>query len=129
MAAETESKQSWRAAIYAMVAVIVIAIFAVTSWVSWVGVGTLCVNNNIAPGSTAAAVCEIELPNWHGNGSSTSVDNLYEYFTLALPLLILLIGIAASRILRRPRIFWGAASVATLVLLLPWLALILLPRS
>jgi hypothetical protein len=129
MAAEHDNERIASAGITMFAALLAIGILAVASWVSWVGVGTACVSTTFSAGSPAAGVCEVELANWHGKGSSTSADNLHDYFVLALPVLILIGGVALSRYRRHRRPFWLALSAAIIVLLLPLLGLILLPRS
>jgi cytochrome bd-type quinol oxidase subunit 2 len=106
-------------------ALVAIAIMAVASWVSWVGVGTACVNTDFPAGSSAAVVCEVELSNWGGKSGSTPGDNARENVMLALPLLIVLGGVAISRAERGPRAFWLTLLVAVVVLVAPWPSVIL----
>jgi hypothetical protein len=102
-----------------LAALLAIVIVAGASWVSWVGIGTDCVNA-LSSGPAAAGVCEVEV----GNSTSTSANDLHDYLILALPLLIVLGGVAYSRALGRKRAFWLASLAAIIVLIAPWLILL-----
>jgi hypothetical protein len=78
--------------------------------------------------SQAYIVCEVEHPFRPNPAPGEPLSHkLYELFLLALPVLIVVVGIAVSRCRRRWRPFAVSLPIAIFVVLLPWVALLVLP--
>jgi hypothetical protein len=108
-------------------ALLTIAVIALMSWVSWVGVGVACSDGTeLHRGTPQGLVCEIQVSHWHegASRSQAAVDRAEEYLMLVVPVLIVLGGIALGAARHRRRPFWLALTLAIVVLLAPWLALL-----
>jgi hypothetical protein len=113
-------------------AVFAILVTAAASWASWTAVGDACINSTtLDRGSPAGAICELEVANWHASGVGTASlgDRLHEDFMLALPIAMVLGGIAVAAIRKRRRFFWVAALIAVATRLAPLIGVVLLPGT
>jgi hypothetical protein len=115
-----------RKRVFAPGASLLLILVAVVSWISWIATGAICSNaTDLHRGTARGSICEMQHPHWHiAAGGASPGDRLYELGLIALPVAILLGGIAASALHQRQRPIWFALIFALALCILPLIGLV-----
>lgn len=108
-----------RGVLWPVVVVVGIGVIVVASFFGWLLVGYGCIDGNIAPGSAASTVCDVEVPK----------NSTLEFASLVVPIAAVLGGALLSAHRHERRIFYGSWIAAAILITAPVIALIVLPHS